>query len=232
MSAAPSNPSNGWSYYDSTDNKSYIYYDSSWNILSQDGLPGTDGSSLNSLISIEDESEGSNCETGGKKINYGIDDDGNGTLASGEVDGYAYVCNWATGSTGATGATGATGDNGTSSRIRYSHYCNALLENTAYYFRYRVYQFKNNDVYIQGEIYGTSFEVADSVMYGSTQNGWLTAPIYINYDVSGTANYGYWVISMDRTTLITTIVYYDTDISVGSLTWVEPSSDCTSTTLY
>ena len=183
-------------------------------------------------------SESTSCTYGGVKIEMGIDDNMNGTLDSSEVDKTEYVCNGAPGSSGSkgdkgsTGSKGDTGSAGTDNKIKYTHYCNALLQNTALYYRYRVYQFVNEDIFIQGEIYGVSYEVADSIMYSKLQNGWTTAPIYINYDVSGSANSGYFVISLNRSTMVTTIVYTDSDVSGGSTTWSQPSSDCTTQTLF
>ena len=174
-------------------------------------------------------SESTSCTYGGVKIEMGIDDDMNGTLDASEVDKTEYVCN---GAPGTSGGKGDTGTAGTDNRIKYTHLCNALLENTSYYYRYRVRQFVNEDIFIQGEIYGVSYEVADSIMYSKLQNGWTTAPIYINYDVSGSANYGYFVISLNRSTMVTTIVYTDSDVSGGSTTWSQPSSDCTTQTLF
>ena len=183
-------------------------------------------------------SESTSCTYGGVKIEMGIDDNMNGTLDSSEVDKTEYVCNGAPGSsgskgdTGSTGSKGDTGSAGTDNKIKYTHYCNALLQNTSLYYRYRVRQFVNEDIFIQGEIYGSAYEVADSIMYSKLQNGWTTAPIYINYDVSGSANSGYFVISLNRSTMVTTIVYTDSDVSGGSTTWSQPSSDCTTQTLF
>jgi hypothetical protein len=54
------------------------------------------------LIAVTNESAGSNCPlVGGKRIDYGVDDNGNGTLDTGEIDGTSYVCNGATGAAGA-----------------------------------------------------------------------------------------------------------------------------------
>ena len=159
----------------------------------------------------------SDCPNGGVKIEMGIDDNMNGTLDSSEVDKTEYVCH---------------GTAGTDNKIKYTHYCFASLEDTALYYRYRVAQFVNEDIFIQGEIFGTSYEVSDSIMYSKLQNGWTTAPIFINYDVSGTANFGYFVISLNRSTMVTTIVYTDSDVSGGSTSWSQPSSDCTTQTLF
>lgn len=55
------------------------------------GTPGATGKQ--SLISVTTEPAGANCSAGGQKIEHGVDDDNNGTLEAGEVDGTAYVCN-------------------------------------------------------------------------------------------------------------------------------------------
>lgn len=54
-------------------------------------------SGLNTLLAINDESAGSNCAAGGKKITSGLDANSNGTLDSGEVSATAYVCNGSSG---------------------------------------------------------------------------------------------------------------------------------------
>jgi hypothetical protein len=60
-----------------------------------DGQNGQDG--LQSLLAVTPEPAGSNCATGGQRIDYGIDDDGNGTLDAAEIDGTSYACDGATG---------------------------------------------------------------------------------------------------------------------------------------
>lgn len=41
---APANPQNGWSYYNTTDGRSYVYQDGAWYQMTVDGLDGSDGS--------------------------------------------------------------------------------------------------------------------------------------------------------------------------------------------
>ncbi|HEB76618.1 MAG TPA: hypothetical protein ENJ04_09725, partial [Nitrospirae bacterium] len=60
------------------------------------GSSGTDG--LESLVSVSSEPAGTNCESGGVKIETGLDDDRDGLLDPEEVDGTAYVCNGTGGS--------------------------------------------------------------------------------------------------------------------------------------
>lgn len=57
------------------------------------GEAGKDGSA--SLVSVVDEPKGKNCASGGKKIEVGIDANGNGTLDEDEIDSESvyYVCN-------------------------------------------------------------------------------------------------------------------------------------------
>ncbi len=73
------------------------------------GLQGVAG--LNSLTKTTAEAAGANCATGGSKLEFGIDADGNGSLAAGEINATLtrYVCNGAVGATGATGAVGPIG---------------------------------------------------------------------------------------------------------------------------
>ena len=80
---------------------------------------------------------------------------------------------------------------------------------------------------VHGSIFGTSVEVTDSTFYDSSQNGAATGFINIRYDVSGSANGGDWQISLNRSTLVTTVTYEDTDLSGGSLSWTLASSSCT-----
>ena len=61
---------------------------------------GQDG--LMSLISMGDEPTGDSCALGGKRFEYGLDDNRNGILESAEIDGTSYACN--------AGAVSGTGE--------------------------------------------------------------------------------------------------------------------------
>lgn len=79
------------------------------------GLTGpagaTGASGLTTLATTSPEAAGANCATGGIKIELGLDQDGNGTLETGEVNAAStrYVCNGAQGPQGSPGATGPAG---------------------------------------------------------------------------------------------------------------------------
>ena len=106
----------GLVYFVSSDSNFYVCRNSSgtWAWV-QTNLNGLNGASRVTAIS-----PGSQCPTGGYSIQFGLDQNRNGTLDTSEVTSTTVVCNGATGATGAqgaTGATGATGQNGKSSLI-------------------------------------------------------------------------------------------------------------------
>ena len=55
-----------------------------------DALSGDDG--LNALVSTTPEPAGANCAAGGQRLDWGLDDDEDGVLDAGEVDGSTYLC--------------------------------------------------------------------------------------------------------------------------------------------
>ena len=63
------------------------------------GVDGDDGS--NTLISTTTEPAGSNCANGGTRIDMGVDDDGDGTLDTTEIDHTQYICDGSDGSASA-----------------------------------------------------------------------------------------------------------------------------------
>ena len=72
----------------------------------------------NALTSVSAESAGSNCASGGSRIQAGIDLNRNSVLDSNEVTSNSFVCHGVTGATGPAGPTGATGDSGFNSLVK------------------------------------------------------------------------------------------------------------------
>ncbi len=62
------------------------------------GQSGANG--LNSLVAFSDEPAGANCPYGGMRVDSGLDDNGNGTLDSGEIDQTGFVCSHIAGEIG------------------------------------------------------------------------------------------------------------------------------------
>jgi collagen type I alpha len=78
-----------------------------------DGVDGDDGPEGNdgapgapALVLVDAEGPGENCGSGGVRIRYGVDENGDGTLQARETEGTRYVCD------GITGEDGTDGDDG------------------------------------------------------------------------------------------------------------------------
>ena len=66
-----------------------------------DGVGGQDGSNgLSSLVAFSDEPAGANCPYGGMRMDSGLDDNGNGSLESGEIERTGFVCSHIAGEIG------------------------------------------------------------------------------------------------------------------------------------
>lgn len=68
---------------------------------------GTDG--INTLVNIETEVAGSNCDNGGIRIESGLDLNNNSNLDDSEIDDYKYICNGVNGVDGTDGTDGIGG---------------------------------------------------------------------------------------------------------------------------
>jgi hypothetical protein len=66
----------------------------------------------NSLIELTTEQAGSNCASGGVKLDVGVDTNDNGVLDTAEVSDSRYVCKGDTGPQGDSGSTGPAGPSG------------------------------------------------------------------------------------------------------------------------
>lgn len=74
------------------------------------GINGSNG--LSATFLLADEPVGTNCINGGKKIQLGLDDNGNSLLDQGEIDTSSFVCNGTNGVDGTNGTNGVDGTNG------------------------------------------------------------------------------------------------------------------------
>ncbi|HRZ79769.1 MAG TPA: hypothetical protein P5044_07165, partial [bacterium] len=74
------------------------------------GTDGTDG--LNSAMKVSDEPAGENCPDGGKKIETGVDLNGDAVLQEDEVQSTSFICNGEDGAPGTDGTDGINGKNG------------------------------------------------------------------------------------------------------------------------
>ena len=85
------------------------------------GTAGANGKS--SLVLSTAEAPGANCSTGGVRLQYGLDANGNGVLDAGEVNATRYVCHGAQGPQGIQGIQGPAGTGGVTGLAEVRHGC-------------------------------------------------------------------------------------------------------------
>jgi hypothetical protein len=159
-----------------------------------------------------------------------------GTTGADGTDGTDGTDGAAGGATGAAGAdgtngtdgiNGTNGTNGTDNKAIASFYCgNNLVGATNIYWFYTAHLLSSGDLVVSGKIRNAEIEASNTNYYSASQVGASTAQVTISYDLVGTSNYGYWTIELNRSTLITTITYYDTELSSNPDVWVAPASEC------
>lgn len=170
------------------------------------------------------------CPNGGVVINQGIDSNGNGKIDTEEITSSEKVCN------GVDGYTNkivknifCTGDI-TPQTVASANPEWPMLTITAPVIAttaiYTADVFASGDVFVYAGVYTGAEEVGASIMYAATQTGAATAMVIFTADLAGHANGGYWEMYLDRATLTSTLVYHDTDLVGGKLTWTKPSADC------
>lgn len=168
------------------------------------------------------------CPTGGILVQTGIDKNGSGILDDSEVSSSQKVCNGATGATGATGPAGSAAATTMNGRI----YCSGSLANTnpTLYFSYDVAQFSSNFLLASADVRNQAIQASGTEFYASTQNGYSNAGVIIIFDQWGAATSGWWNITLNRSTLVTTIEYNDIgDVAGGKLTWTMTPDKCIQT---
>ncbi|MDO7876792.1 hypothetical protein Q5H93_18750 [Hymenobacter sp. ASUV-10] len=94
----------------------YFYNGTAWAALSSPGAAGTAG--RNAVVRTTAEAAGTNCATGGTRIDTGQDANNNGSLDAAEIASTRYVCNGAAGTTGSAGSAGAAGPDGATALVR------------------------------------------------------------------------------------------------------------------
>ena len=102
----PSDPENGWAYYDSAQGKSFVYQDGAWYQMTVDGKDGVDGNDGANGLSIEYKGELSSPPSSPQK-NWTYKDMDNGIVYI--YTGIAWEVLTYDGSDGADGANGADG---------------------------------------------------------------------------------------------------------------------------
>jgi hypothetical protein len=131
------------------------------------------------------------------------------------------------GEDGEDGLDGRDGLDGTDNRIEESIFCTGLLESTTLYFSYHAAVTTAGDIFSSGAIRDAVEETGASSYFSAGQNGAATAPVVFTADAYGSATGGWWRLSLDRTTLVASIEYNDTEMPGGQDVWTMPATACT-----
>ncbi|MDO7876791.1 collagen-like protein [Hymenobacter sp. ASUV-10] len=117
---AIASPATGLLLYQTDGSAGFYFYDGNvWAALGSAGSPGPAGAAgLNALVRTTAEAAGTNCATGGTKVESGQDTNNNGSLDAAEVTTTRYVCNGAAGAPGSAGSAGAAGAAGLNALVR------------------------------------------------------------------------------------------------------------------
>ena len=85
----------------------------------------------------------------------------------------------------------------------------------------------NGDVFAQASIASAVIQVSGVAYFASSQNGAATGSVVMVDDWAGGTNYGWWNVSLNRSSGIVTAVYNDGDLGgSGTATFTFPSSGC------
>lgn len=137
----------------------------------------------------------------------------------------------AAGERGAAGGQGSGGPNGGAAadgaRVVSSIFCTGGLEGTlSLDFAYDAHVFANGNVFASGSIRDGAIEASATQIYAPTQNGATRASVLLQFDQAPPLNAGFWELSVDRGTAVTSIVYHDVDVAGGTVSWTMPPSAC------
>ena len=128
---------------------------------------------------------------------------------------------------GAPGAAGAKGEPGNdSAKVTMSIGCTGALENTALSFRYSVALLANGNVLASAGVRDGAIGASFANVYAPSLIGALVAAVLVSLDELPPGNGGFFRISLDRTTFVTTIVYTDVDVAGGTMTWTMLPANC------
>lgn len=95
---------------------------------------------------------------------------------------------------------------------------------------YGVVEFANGNVFANGSISDANGEASNAMYYSPAESGYDSAQIVALLDEVPPSDGGYWIVTMDRTTLVVTATYHDADIDAGVMSWAFPAEHCTRNT--
>jgi hypothetical protein len=135
------------------------------------------------------------------------------------------------GTTGMTGDAGPQGNPGSSDYINQSIQCigNGTMDSTLIAFRYQTDHFYGGSMFVSATVSNGTLSASNSAYFAPTQTGYATTPLVIELDLVPSAEFGYFVLSLDRDAMMVSASYEDDDLDGGPIVLLFPSTDCTMT---
>lgn len=113
-------------------------------------------------------------------------------------------------------------------RIRASIHCSGEIPDIpGLWVTYNASRMTTDDIFVSAEVAGSGISVSMAKYYSAQQVGSGNPAVTVVYDVSGTDNAGWWEITLNLDTLITSATYNDNEISGGKQTWTMTADKCT-----
>lgn len=135
------------------------------------------------------------------------------------------------GEPGAKGDKGDPGKDGLSvdgSKITGSIFCGGGFQGlqSSLQFTYSAVQFANGNMFVSGSVSDGYVQTGNAAMFTSIQNGWVNGALTIQHDMLGPNVGGFWSLSLNRSSLVVSIQYFDSDLVGGSQAWEMLPSQC------
>jgi hypothetical protein len=126
--------------------------------------------------------------------------------------------------TGCGKEQGPAGPPGTSGAIKATINCSGTIASVSglasilngLEVRYSAVLTHAGDVYASASVADEASQVSGTAFYAAAQTGAQNGRVSMIADYYGTANWGYWEITLDRNTLVTTAVYTDSSLGFQS----------------
>ena len=171
----------------------------------QDGENGDDGqdgvAQGGTLVTVDDVPPDVDCQSGGIRINVGVDTNQDGVLAIAEVDTSRVVCHGSSG-----------GGDIEPNHLEFQIACFGSLEGENLDFEYVATIFGSGAVFVSGGIITGEVGVYNSAIFSAAQAGSEDAAVFVVGDVFAPQNsWGRWRLSLNRESLRVTIRYDDVD---------------------
>lgn len=132
------------------------------------------------------------------------------------------------GAAGPPGQDGSAGAGADGSKIIRSIGCFGSLEGTTLSCSYTVALTANGTIFASAGVRDPAVGASFANVYSPFQNGATDAAVIVSLDEATPANGGFFRVSLNRETLVTSVIYNDADVAGGTRSWTMTPDKCVS----